>query len=67
MCPIQLRQDQMVLILLTLKLLLLKSKSRQYHRKLRDEFALLVPLSVLQVEVPEIQDTFVSVAVVLQL
>ena len=49
-CAIHLRQDLKVLLLLLLTFQVLKSKIRQYHCKLRDEFFSLVHLSVLQVE-----------------
>ena len=48
---IHLHQNQTFLILHSLTLQFSKSRSRQYHRKLRDEFSLLFLLSVLQVEV----------------
>lgn len=61
-CAIHLSQDLTVLILVLLTLQLLKSIIRQNNRKLRDEFSLLVSVSVLKMETLYIQDAFVSVA-----
>ena len=66
-CVIHLNQNQIVLVLVLLTLLFLKSEIRQYRRKLRDEFVLLILLSVLQAEALKIQDASASVAVVSRL